>query len=201
MYTLPDHWNVVDTRSTATTIANTLAARRCSALGNNQMVETEMTNKELLYAATDRCVCGSGLAYPLDVGAAMKLGAWVCARVLRGEVEKDGHTELPFAFYKVREETSINNSVGLTTRPEGTVCRTVGEACCPKCQEQWESKPYDACGSRHHWFSGPCPACGYAVGGRGSWSSDEGDPIETRYRHVVIAEESWKRDKTERAKG
>jgi hypothetical protein len=43
----------------------------------------------------------------------------------------------------------------------------------------------DACGLGHHWFPGPCPGCGYAVGGAGTHRSDEGRPIETRYSNVV----------------
>lgn len=146
-----------------------------------------MTDFDLLYAATGRCRCGAGLAHPQDHKAAMQLRAWVCSKVLKGEAElSDGHERLGFAFYKVREENSINNRLGATTRPAGTVCMTVGTAKCPKCQYVWESKPYSACGLPHHWFGGPCPQCGYAVGAEGRWSTTEGEPIERRYRDVVL---------------
>lgn len=146
------------------------------------------TDKELLYAATDRCKCGAGLAYPLDHEEALNLRAWVCSAALKGEAVGDGHDKLPFAFWKVREETSINNRGGYSTRPPGTVCRTVGKATCPDCQHAWQSEPYNANGRGHYWFGGPCPSCGYAVGAAGSWSSTEGKPIERRYSDVVLTE-------------
>ena len=146
-------------------------------------------DRDLLYAATSRCDCGAGLAHPLDTEAAMRLRAWVCSAVLKGEADREGdHAHLPFALWKVREETSINNAGGHTTRPPGTIARTVGKAKCPRCNHEWQSEPYDACGKGHHWPSGPCPECGYAVGAGLSWSSDEGEPIETRYRTVVLVE-------------
>jgi ssDNA-binding Zn-finger/Zn-ribbon topoisomerase 1 len=151
--------------------------------------EMKLTEQELLYAATARCKgCGAGLAYPLDFNAAMKLRAWVCSRVLKGEVAPGGHEALPFAFWKVREETSINNRGGDTTRPAGTIARTVGKATCPKCQHTWKSEPYSACGLSHHWMPGPCPKCGYAVGGGLVTRSDEGEPIRTGYPDVVLPE-------------
>jgi hypothetical protein len=162
------------------------------------------TDIELLYAATGRCRCGAGLAYPLDHEQAFKLRAWVCSAVLKGEVDPPADRRLPFgiegapkgdhdafdwAMYKVREETSIRNEGGCTTRPPGTVAKTVGRAICPKCKREWESAPYVACGGGHHWFPGDCPGCGYGVGGHGSHSSADGDPIDTRYRDVVVGSE------------
>lgn len=113
------------------------------------MSEDVYTDQELLYAATARCECGAGMAHPLDHEAAMKLRAWRCSVVLKGG-GGGGHSELPFAFYKVREETSINNRSGGSTRPAGTVARTVGRAKCPKCGSEWRSEPYNACGASHH---------------------------------------------------
>lgn len=147
---------------------------------------SEYTDFELLYSETGRCRCGAGLAYPLDHERAMELRAWVCSDALKGQARYGEHDKLDFAFWKVREETSINNHGGATTRPAGTVCRTVGEATCPQCGHKWESEPYDACGRGHHWFSGPCPQCNYAVGGEGVVRSNEGEPIKHRFRDVVI---------------
>ena len=146
------------------------------------------TDFELLYAATERCRCGAGLAYPLGHEAAFKLRMWACSAVLHGEAQGEDHDGYPFALYKIREETSINNRGGHSTRPPGTVCRTQGRAKCPKCQHTWESEPYDANGLGSHWFSGPCPNCGYSVGGAGSYSSSDGEPIEQRYHDVVVEE-------------
>lgn len=148
------------------------------------------TDSELLYAATARCRCGAGLAYPLDHDAAFKVGAWQCSGVLRGDVrgeaEHGKHDSYPWAFYKIREETSINNHGGASTRPPGTVAKTVGKATCPKCRHKWESEPYVAGTVSHHWFSGACPGCGYAVGGGASHRSDEGPAIETGYPDIVV---------------
>jgi len=146
-------------------------------------------DSELLYAAVNRCQCGAGLAYPLDSEAALKMRAWVCSKFLHGEVGAEGHDRFDFRFWTIREETSINNTGGHTTRPSGTVALTVGFATCPKCGRKWQSDPYNACGLGHHWFSGPCE-CGYAVGGAGSWSTSEGEPIEHRYRDVVVPAEA-----------
>lgn len=151
-------------------------------------------DKDLLYAATGRCRCGAGLAYPLDHDKAWEIQAWVCSAVLKGETEGK-HDSYHWAFYKIREETSINNNGGRTTRPEGTVALTVGRATCPKCQQIWESEPYNACGLSHHWMPGPCPNCGYAVGAGVSWRSDEGEPIDKRYRDVVLAHPETQEEK------
>ena len=162
----------------------------------------KLTDKELMYAATQRCRCGAGMAHPLDHDLAMELRSWVCSAVLRGDVEDTAtpqgfaalrgeppvgsHDALDFAFFKVREETSINNRGGHTTRPAGTVARTVGKAKCPQCGYTWMSDPYSACGLGHHWFPGPCPACSYAVGAHGTYNSREGEPIKTGYPDVVL---------------
>jgi len=152
-------------------------------------LDERFQDEHLLYAATARCRCGAGLAYPIDTQAALELRAWCCSAVLKGDVPPDqsgDHDALPFTFYKVREETSINNIGGYSTRPSGTRAMTVGHAKCPKCGHTWESAPYSACGASHHWRSGPCPNCGYAVGGGGVWKSGEEEPIAVSYADVVI---------------
>ncbi len=142
---------------------------------------------ELEYAAGGRCQCGAGLATPLDTKEALDLAAWICSAVLKGEVSEQGHDALSFAFYKVREETSINNRARITTRPAGTVARTVGHAKCGACGHEWEGEPYEACGMPNHWRSGACPQCGNDCGGDGVWSSEDKRPrIETRFRTVVL---------------
>lgn len=150
----------------------------------------KLTDVDLLYSATGRCRCGAGLAYPLDHEDALKLRAWVCSDGLKegrwqdGSIDPD-HDSFPFAFHKIREETSINGN-GDTTRPPGTVARTVGSAICPSCGHEWRSEPYVACGLGHHWFSGPCPGCGYSTDSAGTWKSGDGEPIKTRYHTVVL---------------
>lgn len=142
---------------------------------------------ELEYAAGARCKCGAGLAQPLNHEDALALRAWVCSALLRGEVAGSEHDVFPFACWKIREETSINNRERITTRPAGTVARTVGRAKCGACGHEWESQPYDACGASHHWFPGACPQCANDCGGHGSWSSADKRPrIDARYRTVVL---------------
>lgn len=167
-------------------------------------VALDFTDRDLLYSATARCRCGSGLAYPLDPERARDLSAWACARLLRGEIPANetygardfmgavsapgpDHELFSWAFFKVREETSINNHGGHTTRPPGTIARTVGRAVCGRCQHTWESEPYSACGASRHWVSGPCPNCGNDCGAGNSWSSSDPRPrIEVRLRDVVL---------------
>ena len=150
-----------------------------------------LADLDLLYAATERCrKCSAGLAYAIDREKRDELGslrsAWLCSAVLKGEVEDGGHDSLLWSLYKVREETSINNRTGATTRPSGTIARTVGRAECPKCRKSWESEPYSACGLSHHWQSGPCPNCWYAVAAEGSWSTAEGEPIRHTFEDVIL---------------
>lgn len=94
------------------------------------------TDEELKYAATSRCVCGAGLAYPRDHDDAMELQAWVCSRVMRGDVTlaerptqkgigpavgKDdaGQEHQSFAFwcYEIKSEDQPSAG-GMTTRPK-----------------------------------------------------------------------------------
>lgn len=144
-------------------------------------------DKELLYAATGRCKCGAGLAYPLDYEDAMRMQAWVCSRVLKGEVSMStNHEAFAFSMWKVREETSINNLEKATTRPSGTVALTIGHAECNACGHEWDGEPYSACGQAHHWFPGACPVCGNDCGAGAVFDSRDRRPrVETRYRTVV----------------
>lgn len=141
---------------------------------------------ELLYSATARCRCGAGVAYPLDHQRALQMGAWVCSAVLKEDVDVGQHDSFPWAFFKIREETSINNRTGCSTRPPGTVARTIGRASCPKCHHVWESPPYSACNLNQHWQCGACPRCGHSTGSEHGWHPDKSEAIDTRYRDVVI---------------
>lgn len=148
--------------------------------------EVMTSDEDLLYSATVRCRCGEGLAYPLDHDLARERKAWACAGFLKRTVTTGDHDLLPFAFYKIREETSINNTDGHTTRPPGTAAKIIGKAKCPKCNHEWQSDPYSACGASHHWFPCACPECGYDVGGHGVYRSGDDERIETRYYTVVV---------------
>ncbi|WP_233531303.1 Acb2/Tad1 domain-containing protein [Paenibacillus alkalitolerans] len=76
-----------------------------------------MENLHLLYSATARCRCGAGLAYDeTNIG---KNNAWVCSRVLLGEIEpSQDHDEYPFSMYDIKSECQPS-AYGATTRPGG----------------------------------------------------------------------------------
>lgn len=76
--------------------------------------------KRLVYAATNRCPCGAGLAY--EPGGERE---WDCSAILLGEAIPSGepgavqHTaRLPFAFYEIKGENQPS-AEGATTRPGG----------------------------------------------------------------------------------
>jgi hypothetical protein len=75
---------------------------------------------DLVFAATSRCPCGAGLAYPRNISA---WGSWDCSDILLGRAIPKGqegtkqHTgELPFTFYEVKSENQPSAN-GATTRP------------------------------------------------------------------------------------
>lgn len=77
--------------------------------------------RTLRFAATARCVCGAGMAYPK--GATMH-GAWHCSAILTGkaasrfeEGAKSHSSPMPFAFYEVKSENQPSAN-GQTTRPK-----------------------------------------------------------------------------------
>jgi hypothetical protein len=77
------------------------------------------TDTELIYAATARCKCGAGFAYPR---APFRSGMWVCAALLksgdRSMQEQSKHdASLPFMFYEVKSEDQPS-AYGWTTRPK-----------------------------------------------------------------------------------
>ena len=73
---------------------------------------------ELRYAATARCKCGAGFAYP---DAPFIRGMWACSALLksgdRTQAEADKHDgALPFSMYEVKSEKQPSAG-GRTTRP------------------------------------------------------------------------------------
>ena len=75
---------------------------------------------ELRFAATSRCECGAGMAYPKNVGVR---GSWDCSDILLGRAIHTGQEgakihsgELPFAFYEIKSEDQPSAN-GQTTRP------------------------------------------------------------------------------------
>ncbi len=80
-----------------------------------QQGKGNFTEEELRYAATARCSCGAGFAYPVNIGP---MGSWECSNILLGKAIP--HTEhsspMPFAFYEVKSEDQASAN-GQTTRP------------------------------------------------------------------------------------
>lgn len=74
-------------------------------------------DEDLVYSATNRCTCGSGLAYPKGCGPRHE---WTCSDVLTHRVNtNEGHASLPFSFYEIKSELQPS-AHGATTRPESS---------------------------------------------------------------------------------
>lgn len=71
---------------------------------------------ELRFAATERCACGAGLAYPIGCNVH---DAWHCSAILRGIASRElAHSApLPFSFYEIKSEDQPS-ARGATTRDE-----------------------------------------------------------------------------------
>lgn len=81
-----------------------------------------MAAKDLVYAATQRCLCGAGMAY--EKGADPFKGYWDCSAILLGEAIPSGEpgsvkheAQLPFVFYEIKGENQPSAN-GATTRPK-----------------------------------------------------------------------------------
>lgn len=80
-----------------------------------------LTDSEIIYAATARCQCGAGLAYPKGIGAH---GSWDCSDILTGRAAPKGREDsklhsdrYPFVFYEIKSENQPSQN-GATTRPK-----------------------------------------------------------------------------------
>lgn len=79
-----------------------------------------MIPNDLTYAATARCPCGAGLAYPSNVNPLD--GYWDCSAILLGTAVPSGQpgsvthiAQLPFIFWEIKSERQPGRS---TTRPD-----------------------------------------------------------------------------------
>lgn len=83
----------------------------------------------LVYAATLRCPCGAGMAYPKngdypggEPDGPLRWpysGYWECSAILLGTADASvkHEAQLPFAFYEVKDEGQPS-ARGATTRPD-----------------------------------------------------------------------------------
>jgi hypothetical protein len=143
------------------------------------------TDHELIYSANAHCQsCRAGLAHPLDSAEALRMRAWFCSRVLRGEAEHpEQHPTYDFAFYKVKSEVQPS-ARGASTRPDGTSLVTLWQFHCRQCDFYWAKGPHRPDESIP---AGPCPACGNTNGANLSSHHGPGEvpAIESRARWVV----------------
>lgn len=81
--------------------------------------------KKLTYAATQRCLCGAGMAYgdmTYDEDSSFVKpynGYWDCSAILDGTADKNikHEAKLPFSFYEINSENQPS-ARGDTTRPQ-----------------------------------------------------------------------------------
>jgi hypothetical protein len=183
-------------------VVNFLVTTKISVPIRQLKMTKSLTDHDLLYSADHRCRCGAGLAYPLDTKLSLAIRAWVCSVVLKQDMTQPEHLDIKatcqirahygatqpegehdrydWAFFKIREETSVNNRHCGTTRPEGTVCRSVAVAKCP-CGNEWQSAPYEAGRSSHLWEQ-TCDRCGCTS----KWKKDNLPRVEVRVKDVVL---------------
>ena len=161
------------------------------------------TSTELLYAATTRCPCGAGMAYPLDHDDAQEISAWVCSRVLLCEVEipsgaqppsagffspvtrvdtaGQAHHGLPFNTYSIKSEGQPS-AQGASTRPAGAHVESEPHCRCLACGHEYVAARRRNDTQRNN-EGMDCPKCGatyLAAGGA------LGTQIEVRSRTVVV---------------
>lgn len=86
-----------------------------------KQLQATFTLDELTFAATSRCACGAGLAYPKNIGMH---GSWTCSDILLGRAKPKSDPEhkvhdgdYPFAFYEIKSENQPSAG-GATTRPK-----------------------------------------------------------------------------------
>lgn len=87
-------------------------------IANCKLMRDKFLPEELIYAATSRCICGAGLAYPKNISPR---GSWYCSAILTGTAEQGTSHDsgFPFAFYEIKSENQPSAN-GLTTRSQLT---------------------------------------------------------------------------------
>ena len=71
----------------------------------------DFTLDELRFSRTSRCVCGEGIAYPLN---SSPNGYWICSAILLGLADRTiDHVRYPFSMYEIKSENETQ-----TTRPK-----------------------------------------------------------------------------------
>lgn len=153
----------------------------------------DFTPFELLYAATFRCRCGAGMAYPEDTGSA---GSWYCSAILHGQASRDvDHTPAhPFAFYEPKSE-SQPSAYGASTRPEGTHIEIEPHYVCRNCGNAGKVPRYRRDGTRESLENIACDNCGEKYLKPDGCSNPK---MNVRFFHVVVDELSIPRKRARR---
>jgi hypothetical protein len=163
---------------------------------------------ELSYAASARCRCGAGLAYPDSVRCLSdepRPDKWMCARVLLGEVpdsegvhvvgfgERPGaypeapHDAFPFWCWEIKSECQPSAD-GRTTRPaeQGRI-HSYNHHTCKACGHVWDSPPHPP-----HQPAAPaieypdCPSCGEWGYRRERGMNGQAGTRDVRVRNVLV---------------
>jgi hypothetical protein len=106
----------IESKKSAQATIDTYFREKDTAFEDRMKHNPVFQEDELLYAASARCACGHGLAYPKGCGG---FHYWDCSAVLKGVQDPAAkHTErLPFAFYSIKAEGQPS-AYGHTTRPQ-----------------------------------------------------------------------------------
>ena len=152
----------------------------------------EFNVKKLVFAASFRCVRGTGMAYPEGIGMH---GAWYCSAILLGQAKPNSeHTPAhPFMFYEVKSECQPS-AHGVTTRPSGTHIETIPTYACTNCKNTGQGASYRV-ERRENLKAIVCSKCGERyINEDGSCNSK----ISTRFFHQVVDDtENEKREAKE----
>lgn len=76
----------------------------------------KVTDKKLMYSATERCICGAGLAYTKH------MDYWDCSDIIKRDPEADNYAHsdpVPFSERFIKSEVQLSAG-GETTRPRTT---------------------------------------------------------------------------------
>lgn len=156
-----------------------------------RMGQDSFTVYEILFAATARCNCGAGFAYPHGIGPR---GQWECSEILLGKAipsnqpdSKEHSAPLPFQFYEVKSEGQPS-AAGQTTRPAGTHIEWEPHCHCKVCGHSYVCERRKPSSDSETRLAGlDCPKCGE------KYIKDDGRSngnIQSRYPNVVVDDEA-----------
>jgi hypothetical protein len=104
MITEDQYKHAIEQKELAEKIINEFHEQKRDLFKERMQNDPVFTDDELRYAATSRCPCGHGLAYPKDCGPDHY---WDCSAILKGvAVESVAHTaHLFFMYHSIKSES------------------------------------------------------------------------------------------------